>query len=151
MMGILRHDDGGGTERGDTRSLPPGSGLCVDPRHQGRDMVASLFGRQISPAGQRIERQDLRRWPRVYAFPMKTISIAVPESEYEAFRRAAEVRNRTVEHLVREAMSVYREERLETRKPLRDLPVLSGHRPMGELPSRSEVYDEMFASESPGT
>jgi hypothetical protein len=116
-----------------------------------RDTVASLFGRNVSPAGQKASVRISgvgREW---YAFLMKTISIAVPESEYEAFRRAAEVRNRTVEHLVREAMSVYREERLETRKPLRDLPVLLGHRPMGEFPSRSEVYGEMFASESSGT
>jgi len=82
---------------------------------------------------------------------MKTISIAIPESDYEAFRKAAEVRDGTIEVLIREAIAVYREERLEDREPLRDLPVLSGHRLLGDLPSRSEVYDEIFGSESSDT
>jgi len=82
---------------------------------------------------------------------MKTISIAIPESDYEAFRRAAEVKDGTIEVLIREAISLYREERLEDREPLRDVPVLSGHRLVGDLPSRSEIYDDIFGSESSGT
>ena len=34
--------------------------------------------------------------------------------------------------------------RLEPRTPLRELPVLSGHRPLGEPPSRAELHEEIF-------
>lgn len=78
---------------------------------------------------------------------MKTISVAVSEDDYETFRRAARAEHRSIAQLIREAMSFYRNERLERRPPLRDIPVLAGHRPTGELPSRSEVYDELFADE----
>ena len=47
-------------------------------------------------------------------------------------------------------MAFYRAEKLEERPRLTDLPVLAGHRPLGELPTRAEVYDEMFSGvESP--
>jgi HJR/Mrr/RecB family endonuclease len=36
---------------------------------------------------------------------MKTISLAVSEVEYEAFRQAAKVENRAVAQLIREAMA----------------------------------------------
>ena len=75
---------------------------------------------------------------------MKTISIAIPESDYEAFRRAAEVRDGNIEVLIREAIALYRGERLESREPLRDVPVLSGPRLVGDLPSRFEIYEEIF-------
>jgi len=74
---------------------------------------------------------------------MKTISLAVSEPDYEAFRRAAEVEGRSIAQLIREAMATYRAERLETRTPLRVLPVLIGHRPLAPLPERSEVWDEI--------
>ena len=82
---------------------------------------------------------------------MKTISIAIPESDYEAFRRAAEVRDGNIEVLIREAIALYRGERLESREPLRDVPVLSGPRLVGDLPSRFEIYEEIFGSESSDT
>ena len=82
---------------------------------------------------------------------MKTISVAVSESDYESFQRAARARNRSAAQLIREAMAFFRAEKLEERTRLTDLPVLAGHRPLGELPTRAEVYDEMFSdSESPG-
>jgi len=76
---------------------------------------------------------------------MKTISVAVSESDYSAFREAARQRDRSIAQLIREAMARYRETELEPRIPLRSVPVLSGHRPVGRLPSRSELYDEIFA------
>lgn len=75
---------------------------------------------------------------------MKTISVAISEEDYAAFRRSARKQNRSIAQLIREAMSFYRSTRLEERKPLRDLPVLAGHQPIGSLPTRAEVYEEIF-------
>lgn len=76
---------------------------------------------------------------------MKTISVGISEEDYEAFRRAAREQGRSIAQLIRESMAVYRAEHLERRGRLRDLPVLAGHRPVGDLPSRDEIYDEIFA------
>lgn len=78
---------------------------------------------------------------------MRTISVAVSESDYEAFRRAARLRRRSAAQLIREAMAFYLAEKLEERRRLTDLPVLAGHRPLAELPSRAEIYDEIFSDE----
>lgn len=74
---------------------------------------------------------------------MKTISVAVSESDYEEFRKAAREQQRPIAQLIREAMAVYRAEHLERRSPLRELPVLAGHKPTGPLPSKEEIYDEI--------
>lgn len=83
----------------------------------------------------------------VIVIDMKTISVAVSESDYEAFRQAAEHRDRSIAQLIREAMAVYRAEYLDTRKPLKELPLLSGHRVKSTLPSRDELYDEVHDRE----
>jgi hypothetical protein len=76
---------------------------------------------------------------------MKTISLAVSEADYERFREAAKAENRPIAQLIREAMALYREQKLEAASPLTSLPVLAGHRPVQALPTRDEVYDEVFA------
>lgn len=76
---------------------------------------------------------------------MKTISVAVSEEDYEAFRHASGESDRSIAQLIREAMALYREEKLERRTPLRNLRVLAGHRPIAPLPSRQDLYGEMFA------
>lgn len=63
------------------------------------------------------------------------------------FRRAARARNRSAAQLIREAMAFYRAEKLEERPRLTELPVLAGHRQLGELPNRAEVYEEMFSGD----
>jgi hypothetical protein len=78
---------------------------------------------------------------------MKTISVSVSESDYEAFREAAARESRPIAQLIRDAMAEYRARRLPERSPLRQLPVLAGHRPLAPLPSRSETYDEIFTRE----
>ena len=78
---------------------------------------------------------------------MKPISLTVDAREYEEFRRLAASRRRSVAQLIREAMAEYLS-RLEQRTPLRDLPVLAGHRPTGALPARADLYDEVFASKA---
>lgn len=76
---------------------------------------------------------------------MKTFSVSIPESEFEAYRQAASERNRPVDELLQEAVRLYRVERLEGRDRLEDLPVFRGHQLIGKLPTRSEIYDEMFS------
>ena len=75
---------------------------------------------------------------------MKTISVSVSESDYEAFRKAAGERDRSIAQLIRDAMSRFRAEELEPRTRLEAIPVLPGHRQIRDLPSRSELYDEIF-------
>lgn len=79
---------------------------------------------------------------------MKTISLSVSELDYEAFRRAARNLGRPIAQLIREAMARYRAEELEPRPPLRDLPVLAGPRLRTALPSRAELYDEIFSRDA---
>ena len=46
--------------------------------------------------------------------------------------------------LIRDAMALYRAERLEEKDRLVELPVLVGPRPVAGLPGRAEVYEEIF-------
>jgi hypothetical protein len=75
---------------------------------------------------------------------MRVISVSVSESDYEAFQRYAQEENRSVAQVIREAMALYRAEHLVQRRPLLDLPILAGHRPLGALPARTDVYDDVF-------
>lgn len=75
---------------------------------------------------------------------MKVISVSVSDNDYEEFRRAAREQRRPIAQLIREAMALYRAEQLSNRRPLTDLPVLPGHRATGALPSRDEIYEEIF-------
>ena len=75
---------------------------------------------------------------------MKTISVGILEPDYEAFRRAAKAEGRPIAQLIREAMAFYRREKLESKPRLTKLPVLPGLRPLGDLPSREELFDDIF-------
>jgi hypothetical protein len=75
---------------------------------------------------------------------MRTIQLTVPDSDYEAFQKVASAKHRTVEQLLQEALTLFRSERIEGKAPLRDLPVFPGHRPVADLPSRADLYDEVF-------
>jgi len=74
---------------------------------------------------------------------MKTISLAVEDLDYEAFRASSKQQGRPIAQLIREAMALYRTEELEARSRLEDVPTLAGHRSAAPLPSRSELYDEV--------
>jgi Ribbon-helix-helix protein, copG family len=76
---------------------------------------------------------------------MKTISLTVSPEDYEAFRQAARARHCSIAQLIRDAMAFYRAEKLPHTTPLTELPILPGHRPCGALPSRVEIYTEIFA------
>jgi hypothetical protein len=75
---------------------------------------------------------------------IKTISVAISESDYEAFRAAAKACDGSIAQLIRAAMSDYRARVLNEKTSLTDLPALAGHRPIRPLPSREEIYDEAF-------
>lgn len=76
---------------------------------------------------------------------MKTISVSVSKEDYEAFRRGARREKRSIAQLIRDAMTLYRQERLDEKTRLDDLPVLVGHRPLRDLPGRAEIYEDMVA------
>lgn len=78
---------------------------------------------------------------------MRALRVTVSDSEYDALEKVAAAQQRPLEQLIREALMVVRSGFGEARKPLRDLPLLPGHRPLKELPSRGDLYEEMF---SPG-
>ena len=78
---------------------------------------------------------------------MKTISVSVSKEDYAAFRRGSKRLQRSIAQLIREAMALYREERLDEKSRLTELPVLVGHRPLAGLPTRAELYDEIFDGE----
>jgi hypothetical protein len=80
---------------------------------------------------------------------MKTISVSVSTQDYEAFRRGSRRLKRPIAQLIREAMAMYREERLEEKSRLVELPVLVGHRPLSALPGRADIYEEIFGEEAP--
>lgn len=61
------------------------------------------------------------------------------------FRRVARARQCSIAQLIREAMVFYRVEQLQKDTPLTELPTLPGHRPLGTLPGRAEIYTEIFA------
>ncbi len=82
---------------------------------------------------------------------MKTISVAVSKVDYAVFRKAAEAEGRSIAHLIRQAMSLYRELRLPERSRLEEVPVLVGHSPLAPPPSRADLYEELFGAEqAPG-
>ncbi len=79
---------------------------------------------------------------------VKTISVSVAKEDYEAFRRSARRGKRPIAQLIREAMALYRQERLDERSRLLDLPVLVGHRPVSGVPARAELYEDIFGEEN---
>ncbi|MBI3926372.1 MAG: CopG family transcriptional regulator [Armatimonadetes bacterium] len=74
---------------------------------------------------------------------MKTISISVSEDDYEAFRAHAKRSDRSIAELVREAMRLYREQRLQRLERMERLPLFGQNHPLGPLPDRAEIYDEI--------
>jgi hypothetical protein len=79
---------------------------------------------------------------------MRTIQLTVSEADYEVLRKTADAEHRPIEQLIQEALAFFRRGRIKARTPLRDLPVLPGHQPLTDFPSRAEIYDEMFDKDS---
>jgi len=78
---------------------------------------------------------------------MKAISLSVSSDDYEAFRRGARRGKRSIAQLIREAMALYRQERLEEKSRLDEIPVLVGPRPVAGLPGRAELYEEILGGD----
>lgn len=78
---------------------------------------------------------------------MKTISLSVSDADYEVFRRAAHEQGRPTEQLLLEALRFFRVEKLQRRERLTDLPVLSGPKPIAPLPTRAELYEDLYGSD----
>jgi hypothetical protein len=79
---------------------------------------------------------------------MRTLRLTLTDSEYEAFQRAADAAHRPMRQLLHEMIAGFQRETVNRKSPLRDLPVLQGHRPLGDLPSRADLYEEMFSAEA---
>lgn len=110
-------------------------------RRSARAAVTGRPGNRL--AGPRPDKNDI-------IVNMKTISVSVSKEDYAAFRRGSKRLQRSIAQLIREAMALYREQRLEEKTRLSSLPVLVGHRALGSPPSRAELYEEIFARESSG-
>jgi hypothetical protein len=82
---------------------------------------------------------------------MRSLRVTVSDSEYDALEKVAAAQSRTLEQLVRDALMAVRSGFAEARKPLRDLPLLPGHRPLAELPSREDLDEEMFSVTEPAS
>jgi len=107
------------------------------PKHRGADA-----GFALRPSGRLCSADPVS----AILIDMKTISVAVSESDYESFRHLARARGSSIAQLIRDAMSQFRREHLDERGPLRDVLVLVGHRHVAPLPDRSEIYDEALGS-----
>ena len=82
---------------------------------------------------------------------MRALRVTVSDSEYDALEKVAAAQSRTLEELIRDALMAVRSGFAEAQKPLRDLPLLPGHRPLTELPSRDDLYEEMFSAGDAGS
>jgi hypothetical protein len=75
---------------------------------------------------------------------MKTISVNVSEPVYEDFLEHAQRTDRTAAELIREAMELFRKERIRPRTSLRDLKPLNLGKTIKPLLRRDDLLAEMF-------
>ena len=75
---------------------------------------------------------------------MKTISVNVSEPVYEDFMQHARRTDRTAAELIREAMDLFRRERIRPRTSLRKLKPLQLGKTLKPLSSRDDLLGEML-------
>ena len=75
---------------------------------------------------------------------MKTITVNVSEPVYSDFREFARRQDRPTSELIREAMALYRDQRIRPRGSLRDLPALALGEVLQPVSSDDDVLDEML-------
>jgi hypothetical protein len=80
---------------------------------------------------------------------MRTLRVTVSDSEYDAIQKVADARNRSVEQLIQETLASFQHETagVQAPLPLRDLPLYPEHRLVADLPSRADLYEEIFSGE----
>ncbi len=75
---------------------------------------------------------------------MKTISVNVSEPVYEDFMEHAQRTDRTAAELIREAMDLFRRERIRPRTSLTELEPLNLGKTLKPLSSRDDLLGEML-------
>ena len=75
---------------------------------------------------------------------MKTITINVSEPVYSDFREYARRQDRPTSELIREAMTLYRDQRIRPRGSLRDLTPLALGEVLRPLTVEDDLLDEML-------
>ncbi len=75
---------------------------------------------------------------------MKTITINVSEPVYAEFRTASKSLGRPTSELIREAMELYRQERLRPRRSLERFQPRSAGRVLIDLASEDDLLEEML-------
>ena len=78
---------------------------------------------------------------------MKTITINVSEPVYHAFQEHARHSDRTTSELIREAMALYRDQSIRSRKSLRDLQPMSLGKVLKPLSADDDLFAEMLNAE----
>ncbi|MDZ7791051.1 MAG: ribbon-helix-helix protein, CopG family [Xanthomonadales bacterium] len=75
---------------------------------------------------------------------MKTITINVSEPVYAEFRSASKSLGRPTSELIREAMELYREERLRPKRSLERFRPRSAGRVLSDLTAEDDLLEEML-------
>jgi hypothetical protein len=75
---------------------------------------------------------------------MKTISVNVSEPVYEDFMQHAQRTDRTAAELIREAMELFRSQRIHPRTSLATLKPLNLGKTLAPLSSRDDLLGEML-------
>jgi predicted CopG family antitoxin len=75
---------------------------------------------------------------------MKTITINVSDPVYREFQEYAQKADRSTSELIREAMQLYRDERIRPRHSLRDLKPLALGKVLRPLKREDDLLDEML-------
>lgn len=78
---------------------------------------------------------------------MKTITVNVSESVYKDFQEHARVSDRKTSELIREAMELYREERIRPRRSLGELQPLLLGKVKRPLSGKDDLLAEMLGGD----
>jgi len=75
---------------------------------------------------------------------MKAITINVSDPVYKTFQEYAKEKDRTASELIREAMELYKAEKIDRKRSIRDLQPISVGRVLMPLSERTDFLEEML-------
>ena len=75
---------------------------------------------------------------------MKAITINVSEPVYNTFQEYAKLQDRTASELIREAMELYKTEKIDRKKSIRDVQPVSAGKVLIPLTERTDFLEEML-------